>query len=384
MENNVTVLEHSHMMLYSRELLELKTPKEMNATLITISAFFCFLFISLFCFKINNVIKVQGIVRPANNTSEINNVIAGKITSICYEKNQSVKKGDLLYTIDDSQYKASVAMYREDINNLEKELLCTKAMLAVMYNEMPNTVSEDIYINSKIQSFLENKSLLENQINLYKQQYDFQKSLPASLQNKKTLKECQLQYSLYTQQLEKFLVENKTMALEAEKNLTVKINNLKKELEQLEANNAYLEIKAPVSGIIQEESSLNVGDYIFANQHVLKIIPNDNKDFKIEMYVPTKDIGEISEGMNVNYRLSAFPFFEYKGAEGKIQSIDPDIRQTNNSLLYCVYSDINKTSFQNKNGKSYPLRSGIEVDARIILEKVTLASYIFRKLGFSL
>ena len=104
MKNNLTVLEHSHMMLYSRELLELKTPKEMNATLITISAFFCFLFISLFCFKINNVIKVQGIVRPANNTSEINNVIAGKITSICYEKNNLLLSNCFSYHFRFVQY----------------------------------------------------------------------------------------------------------------------------------------------------------------------------------------------------------------------------------------------------------------------------------------
>lgn len=384
MKTNITVLEHADMMPYSQEILELKPPKEINVSIFTIAGFFFFLFISLFCFKINNVIKVQGIVRPADNTSEINNVIAGKITSISYKKNQEVNKGDLLYTIDDSQYKASVAMLKEDINNLQIELKCSKALLNVIYNEESNEAIKDDYIKSKIQNFQENQNLLKSQINLYKQQYNYQKNLPQSLQNKKTLRESQLQYSLYSQQLEKFLIENKTKALEDEKNLKTKISNLEKELNQLESNFGSLKVTAPVSGIIQEDSSLNVGDYIFANQHVLKIIPNNNHDFKIEMYVPTKDIGEITEGMNVIYRLNAFPSYDYKGAEGKIKSIDPDIRQSNNSLMYCVYSDIDKTNFQNKNGKSFPLRAGIEVEARIVLEKVTLASYILRKIGFTL
>lgn len=384
MKTNITVLEHADMMPYSQEILELKPPKEINVSIFTIAGFFFFLFISLFCFKINNVIKVQGIVRPADNTSEINNVIAGKITSISYKKNQEVNKGDLLYTIDDSQYKASVAMLKEDINNLQIELKCSKALLNVIYNEESNEAIEDDYIKSKIQNFQENQNLLKSQINLYKQQYNYQKNLPQSLQNKKTLRESQLQYSLYSQQLEKFLIENKTKALEDEKNLKAKISNLEKELNQLESNFGSLKVTAPVSGIIQEDSSLNVGDYIFANQHVLKIIPNNNHDFKIEMYVPTKDIGEITEGMNVIYRLNAFPSYDYKGAEGKIKSIDPDIRQSNNSLMYCVYSDIDKTNFQNKNGNSFPLRAGIEVEARIVLEKVTLASYILRKIGFTL
>lgn len=381
MKNNPVILEHSNMMNYSRELVEIKTPGELNLLLYTCFAIFGFIFLALFTFKINQVIKVPGIVKTNDNTSEIHNVISGKITSINYKQNQFVEKGDLLFTIDDSQYKATMAMYREDIENTQRELLCQQTLLQFIYGET-SISSEDSYISTKLQEYKKSISLLKSQLSYYKQQYDYQKNLPETLQNKKDLRDFKLQLNLYSQQLDKFIIDAKTSALESEKNLSIKLKNLQQELLKLEANNEGLKIYAPVSGNIQEQSSLNIGDYIFANQPVLKIIPSNNQDFKIEMYIPSKDIGEITEGMEVKYRLSAFPFYEYKGAEGKIKIIDPDIRQTNNKLVYCVYSDINKTVFQKNNGKAYNLRPGIEVDARIIMDKITIATYIFRKLGF--
>lgn len=382
MKTKALTFEHANMMFYSREILDLKIPSEINTFYFVLLSFFMFVFTALFAFKINNVIKVPGIVKTLDNTSEVSNVIAGKITSINYKPNQFVNKGDLLFSIDDSQYKASLSIYNEEITKCEKELSCVKNLLKCMETGL-YIETEDAYTKEKIKEYLKNISLMKNQRNIYKYQYEYQISLPDSIQNKKALTEIELQYSLYKKQLEKYIIDSKVSAMDEEKNLAIKLENLKQELLQLKAGNAFLNVTAPVSGFVQEISSLNIGDYIFSNQKVLKIIPNDNKDFKIELYIPTKDIGEVMEGMDVKYRLSAFPFFEYKGAEGKIKIIDPDIRQTNDKLIYCVYSDINKTSFVKNDGKEYPLRSGIEVDARIILEKVTIASYILRKMGIT-
>jgi len=85
----------------------------------------------------------------------------------------------------------------------------------------------------------------------------------------------------------------------------------------------------------------------------------------------------------LNTDLRRFLFFEFRGAEGKIISIDPDIRQNDSKqFVYLVYSDIDKTSFKNYAGEEYPLRSGIEVDARIVMNKIQLLSFIFRKMGY--
>ena len=140
---------------------------------------------------------------------------------------------------------------------------------------------------------------------------------------------------------------------------------------------------APVSGFVQEFSSLNVGDFLEKGAKVVNIIPDNSSAFRVEISVSPKDMGKIGDGLSVKYRLPAFPFFEYKGAEGKITSVDPDIRKTaDEKYYYCVYADIDKSEFANRKGKSYPIKSGLEAEARIVLERDTILKLFLRKMDF--
>ena len=155
-------------------------------------------------------------------------------------------------------------------------------------------------------------------------------------------------------------------------------------LTKLDNQYIFLEIKAPMSGYVQEISSLNVGDYLESNSKVLNIIPNDNENFRVEIRIAPKDMGKIIIGQKVKYRLSAFPYFEYKGAEGFITSIDPDIRalEENGGIFYSVYADIDRVNFSNRQGDSFPIRAGLETDVRIVLERKPIIYFILKKLDF--
>ena len=155
-------------------------------------------------------------------------------------------------------------------------------------------------------------------------------------------------------------------------------------LQKLDNQFLFLEVKSPMNGYIQEIASLNVGDYLEANSKVLNIIPNDNENFRVEIRIAPKDMGKIAIGQRVKYRLSAFPYFEYKGAEGIITSIDPDIRTTpeGDRAYYSVYADIDRTNFSNKHGEVFPIRAGLETDVRIVMERKPIIFYILKKLDF--
>ena len=108
---------------------------------------------------------------------------------------------------------------------------------------------------------------------------------------------------------------------------------------------------------------------------------NDFENFRIELIIPPKDMGKLQVGLKVKYRLSAFPFFEYKGANGEIISIDPDSRvNSSGNRYYCVYANIDRTTFENRKGESFSIRSGLETDARIVLKNSSILFYILRKM----
>ena len=86
----------------------------------------------------------------------------------------------------------------------------------------------------------------------------------------------------------------------------------------------------------------------------------------------------------VKYRLSAFPFYEYQGADGIITSIDPDIRNSpdGKNVFYSVYADINRIVFSNRRGEKFPIRAGLETDVRIVLDRKPIIFYLLKKLDF--
>ena len=379
MKQKQLVLEHKDMMYYSRELVHLCIPKEITVMFYTIVSLVVCLIVLLLTVKINDVVKVSGIVRTETNNSNVNNIIAGQIETIFYKPGQFVEKDDILFSLKKDVYRTVMNDLENEIADTESELNCVKALInhSDIYSET------DTFIYSQLEEYFKTVDYMKKQIAIYDFHYQNVKNQPEILFNKNEVEEAFLELKLCQQELERynasFLAEN----LQKEKVLELNLAKLEQELIRTKEQYSFLEIKAPISGFVQEVSSLNTGDYVFENQNVLVIVPDDAKSFKVELDVPTKNIGEITSGMEVKYRLSAFPFFEYRGAEGFIEAIDSDVRQGNDGqLFYRVCSDIDRVSFKNKKGQEYPLRAGIEVNARIVLEKISVIHFILRKMDF--
>lgn len=383
MKNRQFILEHGDMMVYSRELMELRVPKEVNFVFYVIIALVITILMLLSVVKINDVVKANGIVKTESNTSSIMNIIPGKISGIYYKPDQFVAEGEVLYSLSDDVYLSLKTDLLKQLENNQEKLLCDELLLESIAAGKNIVETSNHYVYSQLEDYLKNLAYMQQQVEILKFRYEKELNQPEILQNKLAVDEAALNFNLSQAEMEKYKASFKAEVMQRKKALELEENQIIGQLARTEDQYAYLNVRAPVSGFVQEISSLNVGDYIFANQKVLNIIPNDEKSFRVELSVPTKSIGEIVPGMEVKLRLSAFPFFEYKGAVGKIVAIDSDVRQTSNgSLYYCVYSDIDRVIFKSKRGIEYPLKPGIEVNARIVMEKISLMNYILRKLDF--
>lgn len=384
MKNKQLVLEHKNMMYYSREIIQLSLPKEIDAVFYTILALFLCVCVFLVSVKINDVIKVSGIVRTQENNSTVSNILDGEIKTIFYEPEQYVQKGDILYSLKDDVYLSVLKDLESEIENNKEELLCVNSLING-FDLGENIISkkDNLLIYSQLEEFFKTQEYLLRQIEISDYKYQKELNQPAAFYNQRSVDEAKMNYQLCQKELEKYRASFLSELMQRKKAIEHNLDKLNQEMIRTKQQYSFLEIKAPISGYIQEISSLNVGDFIFANQSVLMIIPDDAKNFRVELSVPTKDIGQITNGLKVKYRLSAFPFFEYRGAEGIIKSVGSDVRQSGkNQLYYQVYSDIDKVSFTNNKGDEYPLRAGIEIDARIVLEKISIVHFILRKLDF--
>ena len=357
-------------------------PAEIRILLYSIIAFFVAVIYVIVFGKIDDVVKVKGIIRTKENVSTVKNVISGKIIEKSFMPGQKVNKGDFLYSVDPSIYKAQKDSLTSEKNNLKERLNGLEQVLE-SYKSNKNLVNKNnLVAHSRYQSFLNNVEKLEIQKNIAYEALKDEKNLPENLRNPQVIKQKQMQYDYNIKNLESYKADFYNSIIEERDKLELSFFNDIQELQKLESSFEFLKVYAPVSGFIQELSNLNLGDYIVSGESVLNIIPNDSENFRVEMMVLPKDMGKITTGLKVKYRLSAFPYFEYKGAEGKIVAVDPDIRSSGNQLYYTVYADINRVVFENRHGDSFPIRAGLDTTCRIVMKNDSILFFLLKKLDF--
>lgn len=380
----IIILRHQNEMKYSRDFFQMEIPKELSLIVYVIVSV-CLLIFSFILFgRIDDVIKTQGFVRTKDNVSSVNNVIAGKIVELNYKPGEKVNKNDILYKIDASTYEAQRNMLIREKEDLEIKINGLNSLIVSYQNNANMCDIEDVLSYSRFEAYLKNKEVLEIKAAIAEKEYKYENEKPSTIRNSYDVGMKLQTYNLAVADLNSFKT-NFIANLNSELNdrLIAYYENTQN-LTKLDNQYVFLDIKSPVEGYVQEIASLNVGDYLEANSKVLNIVPNDNENFRVEIRISPKDMGKIMIGQKVKYRLSAFPFFEYKGAEGEITSIDPDIRTTpeGNSVYYSVYADIDRIIFSNRHGDKFPIRAGLETDVRIVMERKPIIYYILKKMDF--
>lgn len=376
------VLQHQSNLAYSREFFLMAVPKETTILFRVIVLMFIAACSIILFGRIDDVIKVNGIVRTQENVSSVNNVISGKIMEINYKPGVKVYKGDILYKINPVAYNAQRENLLSEYEHLCLRLDGTRQLIQSFDSgrnlvEINNTVAF-----TRFETFLKTREELRIQVKMSRSNYIEECNKPESLKNPRATEQRKMEHEYAASRLKSYeaaFIEK----LYAEQNeLSLAFNKNNQEILKLDSQYEFLGVRAPVDGYVQEISALNVGDYVEAGEKVINIVPNDLQNFRVEMQVPPKDMGKISVGMKVKYRLSAFPFFEYQGAEGEVTSIDPDVRtDARNNLFYCVYADIDRVQFENRRGDSFPIRSGLETNSRIVLENNSILFFILRKMN---
>ena len=380
----VIVLQHQTEMQYSREFFQMEIPKELSQIIYVIASI-CFITISVILFgRTDEVIKTQGYVRTKENVSSVKNVISGKIVELNYKPGEKVSKGDVLYKVDAESYEAQRNMYVKAKDDLEIKIHGLKSLKKSYFNDKNECDISDSLSFSRFEAYQKNKEVLEIKAAISEKEYTFENQKPATIKNPYEVNMKFQAYKLALADLESFK-KNFISTINSELNDKEKeIYDIQQNIIKLDNQYLFLEVKAPMDGYVQELASLNVGDYIESNSQVLNIVPNDNENFRVEIQISPKDMGKITEGKKVKYRLSAFPFYEYQGADGIITSIDPDIRNSpdGKNVFYSVYADINRIVFSNRRGEKFPIRAGLETDVRIVLDRKPIIFYLLKKLDF--
>lgn len=86
---------------------------------------------------------------------------------------------------------------------------------------------------------------------------------------------------------------------------------------------AFQQLRAPVSGTVQQLVVNTIGGVVQPAQPLMIIVPDD-AEAVVEAHILNRDIGFVREGQAVRVKLEAFPFTDYGIVPGVVESISRD------------------------------------------------------------
>lgn len=367
---------------YTREYFLGRTPIFQSAMIWIILGLISVAFVFIAFAPFEEVVKVTGTVRPEDNISPVSNAVTGRIKLMAYESGMHVKQGQLLLEIDPTQLEAQKESLVSKIAD-ESEKLVALYEIKESISKNRNRINKNHYeAYLRYEVWQTNLAKLRNIRNLNRDRFLQEKKMPETMTTASKIRNLESEYLVSCNNYDDYNISFKHQ-IEAEITefeTSSKINQA--QLKQIEDSLLFTKVKAPIDGVIQEVSVFNVNDWIQSGQHLFNLIPDDERLAKVELLIPAKQAGKIESGIKVKMRFPSLPYHEFGGTEGKILVIDPDTKHSQNGeAFFVIKTDIDKKYLRDKKGKEYPLKVGLQVDARIVVSKTTLLRFVLEKLN---
>lgn len=385
-------------------------------------------------------VKASASVRPAGEVRIVQAAMAGSVKDILVKENSSVKQGEAIATIDDSQLQTKKNQLVGNIQNSRLQLAQIDAQmlslnnqrdfeLALMNHNVASAQAElqrnqreykqlQVTTGTQVQEAKAALELARAQLTQYKKlantgavaglqikekeqaflaaQAKLQgaeaalnpsNGLVSVAQERIAQERVRGKVTLATLNKEQEVLLQRQIALQNE------INRNVKDLRQTELDLKKTVFRTPDSGKILKLDLRNPGQVVSAGQSIAQIAPG-NAALVVKARVAAQDISKIQvceqravadcHNGKVQMRISAYPYPDYGILQGAVRAISPDsiTPQTvaiNASAPYYEVTIEPERPYLVKSDRSYPLQSGMEVTANIISQEETLLKFVLRK-----
>jgi multidrug resistance efflux pump len=369
---------------YGREFFELKIPKVQSYFVFILLAVLLGAFIWCYFGSIDIVVKAEAVLRPSANISTLKNSVTGKIIVKNFSNGQRVQRGDLLWKIDGT----AALMEREILEGQlrrglakAKSFMLVDAALTLGDNRIPESES-DAY--ARADAYFTALSRLRLSCQKATRELEREKALPQNMRETQKIKDLELDSSIAEAERNSFEAQETLKVKNEIENLDTENEDVRKSLANIEQELSGMSIVAPLDGVIDELKKTNEGDYLFAGEEVVRIIPGGDEVLKAQLSVDSRDIARIAKGMTVNLRFSALPPSEYGQLPGKITQVPADSSSVENApAVYVLEASLPTETMASRKGEIIRLKAGMVAEARIIIERKRIFRYILEKLDFT-
>lgn len=165
--------------------------------------------------------------------------------------------------------------------------------------------------------------------------------------------------------------------------LEIKNQSRRRELEGLELAIADCMVVAPIDGTIHMIKQVNRGDFLDVGVDIATIIPMNDSMYKIEIFIPNREIAGLSVNDKIKYKFDALPYKEYGHLEGLITNISTDVK-TNDSQEgsgYIIEGSIINQPVYNYKDEPAEIKIGMTCEAHVVIERKKIVYYLLEKIN---
>jgi hemolysin D len=175
---------------------------------------------------------------------------------------------------------------------------------------------------------------------------------------------------------EKLRLQLNTARVEADAATRIRFENIDKD--------NFLQILAPVSGVVTDLTSTQPGDKVQANTPLGGIAPNKSRSV-VKVEIAENDRAFLREGLPVKLKFNAFPYQRYGVIDGTLEYVSPATKPSAQTKLPVYEARISvERDYYQVAGTRYPLRYGMTAAVEIIVRErrlIDLALDPFRQIG---
>jgi hemolysin D len=194
------------------------------------------------------------------------------------------------------------------------------------------------------------------------------------------LKKLRLDYESAASELataeEKLRLQLNTARVEADAAARIRFENIDKD--------NFLQILAPVSGVVTDLTSTQPGDKVQANAPLGGIAPSKSRSV-VKVEIAENDRAFLREGLPVKLKFNAFPYQRYGVIDGTLEYVSPATKPSAQTKLPVYEARISvEREYYQVAGTRYPLRYGMTAAVEIIVRErrlIDLALDPFRQIG---
>ncbi|MBF0399427.1 MAG: HlyD family type I secretion periplasmic adaptor subunit [Magnetococcales bacterium] len=167
-------------------------------------------------------------------------------------------------------------------------------------------------------------------------------------------------------------------------------NDDKKTMElinRLEERIRLLEIRAPITGFVNNLKAHTIGGVITRSDVLMEIVP-EGWELIAEVKITPKDVGHVQPGQSVNIKFTAYDFARYGAIPGKLESVSAStFLDKGGAPYYKGFVRLDRSHVgvtPNRNGLAFgPIIIGMTLQADIITGRKTVLEYLLKPIYVS-